>query len=709
MAIYKKNICVIITLYLLCNSIPNVFGQLSYPVSKKINQVDDYFGTKVSDPYRWLENDLSSETKQWVNTQQSFTENYLSKIPFRPLIKKQIEKLVNYPRYYSGFKAGEYIFFSKNNGLQNQSVYYYQKGLKGQPKVFIDPNTLSTDGSVSVVLDGPSYDKKYMAYHINENGSDWSTSYFIDIATNLKLNDKIIWRRDGSIGWAKDGFYYTGYPTPENGKELTAVAKNATVYFHKWGDSQSQDKFVYADTANPVMGLYVSTSEDEKKLFIVRVPGSLGWEVIGKKLDEETSTFKTLFKGYDYQYTILGNIGDTLFVNTNDGAGNFKIIKTIFSNTAKKNWQVVVPEKEQKLDYASMIDKKIITGYLVNATSKVYQYNTSGHLEFEPKLPGLGSTAGFGGFKSDKFVLYDYTSFTAPPCLYTYNLASGKSEIFKQSVFSRDLNNYETKQVFYPSKDGTKVPMFIVSKKGFIKNGNHPALLYAYGGFDISSTPFFWSYMYELLDNDGVLVVSNIRGGGEFGEAWHKGGMLEKKQNVFDDFMAAADYLVINQYTSRNKLAIMGGSNGGLLVGAVITQRPDICKVAFPEVGVMDMLRFQKFTSGVYWTSEYGSSDSLKQFQTLYNYSPLHNIKSNVSYPATLVITADHDDRVVPMHSFKFAATLQEKQTGTNPVLIRITTNQGHGASGSSLTKNIESMTDIFSFMFYNMGIEPNN
>ena len=709
MAIYKKNICVIITLYLLCNSIPNVFGQLSYPVSKKINQVDDYFGTKVSDPYRGLENDLSSETKQWVNTQQSFTENYLSKIPFRPLIKKQIEKLVNYPRYYSGFKAGEYIFFSKNNGLQNQSVYYYQKGLKGQSKVFIDPNTLSSDGSVSVVLDGPSYDKKYMAYHINENGSDWSTSYFIDIATNLKLNDKIIWRRDGSIGWAKDGFYYTGYPTPENGKELTAVAKNATVYFHKWGDSQSQDKFVYADTANPVMGLYVSTSEDEKKLFIVRVPGSLGWEVIGKKLDEETSTFKTLFKGYDYQYTILGNIGDTLFVNTNDGAGNFKIIKTIFSNTAKKNWQVVVPEKEQKLDYASMIDKKIITGYLVNATSKVYQYNTSGHLEFEPKLPGLGSTAGFGGFKSDKFVLYDYTSFTAPPCLYTYNLASGKSEIFKQSVFSRDLNNYETKQVFYPSKDGTKVPMFIVSKKGFIKNGNHPALLYAYGGFDISSTPFFWSYMYELLDNDGVLVVSNIRGGGEFGEAWHKGGMLEKKQNVFDDFMAAADYLVINQYTSRNKLAIMGGSNGGLLVGAVITQRPDICKVAFPEVGVMDMLRFQKFTSGVYWTSEYGSSDSLKQFQTLYNYSPLHNIKSNVSYPATLVITADHDDRVVPMHSFKFAATLQEKQTGTNPVLIRITTNQGHGASGSSLTKNIESMTDIFSFMFYNMGIEPNN
>ena len=704
---YNKSICAFIAFYLLFNTVTNVFGQLNYPVSKKINQVDDYFGIKVSDPYRWLENDAAPDTKLWVKTQQSYTEDYLSKISFRPLIKKQIEKLVNYPTYYSGFKAGEYIFFSKNSGLQNQSVYYYQKGLKGQPKVFIDPNTLSSDGSVSVVLDGPSYDKKYMAYHINENGSDWSTSYFIDIATNVKLKDKIIWRRDGGIGWAKNGFYYTAYPTPESGKELTAVAKNATVYFHKWGESQTQDKFVYADTENPNMGLYVATSEDEKMLFIVRVPGSSGWEVTGKKLDEENSTFKILFKGYDYQYTILGNIGDTLFVNTNDGAGNFKIIKTNFNNTSKENWQVVVPEKKQKLDYASMIDKKIITGYLVNATSKVYQYTTNGRLEFEPKLPGLGSTAGFGGFKSDKFVLYDYTSFTAPPCLYTYNLSSGKSEIFKQSVFSRDLNNYQTKQVFYTSKDGTKVPMFIVSKKGMVKNQNHPTLLYAYGGFDISSTPFFWSYMYELLDNDGVLVVSNIRGGGEFGEDWHKAGMLEKKQNVFDDFMAAADYLVANKYTSRNKLAIMGGSNGGLLVGAVITQRPDICKVAFPEVGVMDMLRFQKFTSGVYWTSEYGSSDSVKQFQTLYNYSPLHNIKSNVSYPATLVITADHDDRVVPMHSFKFAATLQEKQTGTNPVLIRITTNQGHGASGSSLTKNIESMTDIFSFMFSNMGIEP--
>lgn len=680
---------------------------MRYPESKKADQTDDYFGTKISDPYRWLENDNAPETKEWVNMQQGFTEKYFSKIPYRFLIKKQIEKLVNYPRYYSGFKAGEYIFFSKNDGLQNQSVYYYQKGLKGEPRIFIDPNTLSSDGSVSVVLDGPSYDKKYMAYHINANGSDWSTSYFVDIATNKKLADSINWRRDGSIAWAKNGFYYTGYPTPEKGKELTAVAKNATVYFHKWGEFQSHDKSVYSDSGNPNMALYVATSEDEKKLFISKIPGSTGWEVIGKNVGDEGAEFRSLFKGFDHQYTILGNIGDTLFVYTNDGAGNFKIIKTDFNKTSKENWSEVVPEKKQKLDYASMIDRKIITGYLVNATSKVYQYNTNGKLEFEPKLPGLGSASGFGGSKSDKFVMFDYTSFTSPPCIYTYDISSGKASVFKQSVFTKDLNSYETQQVFYASKDGTKVPMFIISKKGMVKNAAHPTLLYAYGGFDISITPSFLGSMLELLENDGVFVVANIRGGGEFGEDWHQAGMLDKKQNVFDDFMNAADYLVANKYTSRDKLAIMGGSNGGLLIGAVITQRPDICKVAFPEVGVMDMLRFQKFTSGVFWTSEYGSSDSVNQFKTLLKYSPLHNIKSNVNYPATLVLTADHDDRVVPMHSFKFSATLQEKQSGTNPVLIRITTNQGHGASGSSLRKNIESTTDIFSFLFYNMGIRP--
>jgi len=688
-------------------SLGNSFAQLKYPATKKVNQADDYFGTKVSDPYRWLEYDTAADTKRWIETERNFTENYLSKIPFRELIKKQVEKVINYPRYFSGFKAGEYIFFSRNDGLQNQAVYYYQKGLNGEPKVFIDPNTLSADGSVSVELDGPSYDKKYMAYHINKNGSDWCTSYFVEIATGQRLADSIGWRRDGGVAWTKTGFYYTVYPAPEKGKELTAVAKNPKVYFHKLGDSRVNDTFIYADTNHPDMALAVQTSEDGKFLFIYKFPGSLGFEVLGKKTDGANPDIKTLFKGYDYQNGIIGNKNDTLFVNTNDGADNFKIIATTFDNTSKENRKDIIPERKEKLDFASMAGDKIVTGYLINATSKVYEYNTNGILAFEATLPGLGTASGFGGFKSDRYVFYDYTSFTSAPGIYKYDLSTGRSELFKSSVYPIHLNDYETEQVFYHSKDGTKIPMFLVHKKGIKKDATHPALLYAYGGFDVSVTPFFASVFFELLKNNGILAVANIRGGGEYGEAWHKAGMLDKKQNVFDDFMAGADYLVNEKYTARNKLAIMGGSNGGLLIGAVITQRPDICKVAFPEVGVMDMLRFQKYTSGVFWTTEYGSSDHASQFPFLYKYSPLHNIKSNVQYPATLVMTADHDDRVVPMHSFKFAATLQEKQSGANPVLIRITTNQGHGASGSSLTKDIENYTDIFSFMFYNMGIAP--
>ncbi len=684
-----------------------IYGQLKYPVTKQVAQTDDYFGTKVNDPYRWLEYDTAADTKAWIQVQHDFTEAYLSKIPFRNTFAKQVEKIMNYPRYYSSFKAGEYIFFTKNDGLQNQSVYYYQKGLTGEPKVFIDPNKLSADGSVSIVLDGPSNNKKYMACHINRNGSDWSTSYFVDIASNTKLKDSISWMRGDGVAWAKDGFYYVRYPIPEKGKELTAVAKNPSVYFHLLGQQQKDDKFIYADTENPNLFLGVQTTEDEKFLFIYRIPGANGYEIIGKRIGDNTKDFIQIFKGFEFQNGIIGNSGDTLFVKTNNGAGNAKVIKTLFGKTDKENWQEVIPEKKQKLEYTSMIGNRIIAGYLVDATSKIYQYSTVGKLEFEPALPGLGTAGGFNGFKDEQYVFYDYSSYTSNPCIYKYDIATGKSEIFKQAKFSQDLSMYETEQYFYTSKDGTKVPMFLTHKKGIKKDGAHPTLLYAYGGFDISETPGFWSAMYALLENDGILAVANIRGGGEYGEEWHKAAILDKRQNAFDDFMAAADYLVTEKYTSRNRLAIMGGSNGGLLIGAVMTQRPDICKVALPEVGVMDMLRFQKFTSGVFWVSEFGSSDSASQFPALYKYSPLHNIKSNVNYPATLVVTADHDDRVVPMHSFKFAATLQEKQTGPNPVLIRISVNQGHGASGSSLKKNIETYTDIFSFMFYNMGITP--
>jgi prolyl oligopeptidase len=685
----------------------NAIAQLKYPVTKKVNQVDYYFGTKVSDPYRWLENDTAADTKGWVKEEQAFTEAYLSKIPFREAIKDRLQQIINYQRYRGGFKIGDYIFFSKNTGLQNQSVYYVQKGVTGEPRVFIDPNQLSKDGTVSLVLDAPSNDKKYISYHINKNGSDWSTTYIMDIAANKQLPDSINWMRGDGVAWVKNGFYYVRYPEPAKGMALTAIASHPKVYFHKLGDPQAKDEFIYEDTVNPNMGIGAQTTEDENFLFIYKVPGSNGFDVFGKRLGAGNNPIKLLFKGYDYQYNILDNRGDYMYVNTNDGAGNFKVVKVNFDNTDKAGWKTIIPEQKEKLESVTLTGGKIITSYLKDASSKVYQYNMDGKLEHEIKLPAIGSANGFGGYRNDNMIFYDFTSFTYTPSIFSYDLKTGKSALFKQSDSKIALADYETEQVFYPSKDGTKIPMFLVHKKGIKKDGSHPTLLYAYGGFDISITPSFNPSAYVLLENNGIFAVANIRGGGEYGETWHKAGMLEKKQNVFDDFIAGGEYLINNNYTTKDKLAVMGGSNGGLLIGAMITQRPDLFKVAIPEVGVMDMLRFQKFTSGVFWTTEYGSSDSSGHFPFLYKYSPLHNIHDNVRYPATLVTTADHDDRVVPMHSFKFAATLQEKQTGTNPVLIRISINQGHGASGSSLAKNIDLMTDIYSFIFYNMGITP--
>jgi prolyl oligopeptidase len=472
------------------------------------------------------------------------------------------------------------------------------------------------------------------------------------------------------------------------------------------GDSQANDKVIYAYPKDPKMGIGVQITEDEKFLFIYQFPGSNGNDLLGKRLDVPNDTVKMLFKGYDYQYSVLDNIGDDLIINTNDNAGNFKIVKVNYNNATVANFKVIIPEQKERIDNAAVAGGKIIVSYLKDASTKAYQYNTDGKLENEIKLPGIGSAGGFGGYRTDDVVFYDFSSFTYAPCIFTYDLKTGMSAPFKQSELKMNTADYETAQIFYPSKDGTNVPMFVIHKKGIKLDGSHPTLLYAYGGFDISITPYFSTTIFPLLENNGIYVVANIRGGGEYGEAWHKAGQLEKKQNVFDDFMAAADYLVNNHYTNRDKLAIMGGSNGGLLIGAVITQRPGICKVAFPEVGVMDMLRFQKFTSGVFWTADYGSSDNASDFPFLFKYSPVHNVKA-AQYPATLVMTADHDDRVVPMHSFKFAAALQDKQAGPNPVLIRININQGHGAAGSSLTKNIASNADVFSFMFYNMGITP--
>jgi prolyl oligopeptidase len=688
-----------------CSSKPE---PLKYPVTKKSEQSDNYFGSVINDPYRWLENDTSAETKEWVLQQQAFTEDYLSKIPFRGKIRDRYKVLLDFDKYYGAMHVGEYIIFSKMEGLKNQAIYYIQKGLDGTPSVLIDPNSMSEDGSVSVGIDGFSNDKKYMTFHVNKGGSDWQTMFVMELSTGKKLDDQLDWIKFGGAAWQGNGFYYSRYDKPTQGMELSAKNEFQKVYYHKLGEKQELDQVVYEDKANPQMYIFPQVTEDENYLFIYKSPGTDGTEVWYKDIKSGQKDFKLLLKGFEFNYGIVDHIGDKFLVNTNDGAGNYRVVLVDAKNPGKKNWKDVIPEKEERLEASMTAGGKLFASYLKDASTRIYQYDLDGSNEKAVSLPAIGSASGIGGYKDDTYAFYDFSSFTFPPCIYRYEIATGKSELFKKAVPNADLDDFETEQVFFTSKDGTQVPMFLVHKKGLKLDGTHPTFLYAYGGFSASSTPYYSTSKIILLENDGIFAMANIRGGGEYGEKWHKGGNLLNKQNGFDDFIAAAEFLVEKKYTSKERLAINGGSNGGLLVGAVMTQRPDLFKVAIPEVGVLDMLRFQKFTVGWGWTVEYGSSDSARYFPTLYKYSPLHNIKDSVEYPATLVMTADHDDRVVPAHSFKFIATLQEKQKGLNPVLIRIETNQGHGASGASLSKIIEEETDKWTFMFYNMGIEPN-
>jgi len=681
--------------------------KMDYPLTKKVTQVDDYFGTKVEDPYRWLENDTTAETKEWVLTEQKFTEDYLSKIPFREKIMKRYKEILNYPKYFSGIKVGDYILFTKNDGLQNQSVYYIQKGLEGEPKVFIDPNKLSSDGSVSVGFDGFSNDKKYVAYHINQAGSDWQAIYVMEIETQKQLSDKLDWIKFGGVAWRGNGFYYSRYDKPVKGTELTVKNEYQKVFYHKLGDPQEKDLLVYEDKQHPLMYIGASVTEDERFLLIYKSKGTDGVEIWYKDLTTGMKDFRIVFPGFDLNYGIINNIGDKFLVNTNEGAGNYRVILVDPAHPEKQNWKEIIPEKPERLESATMAGGKLFASYLKDASTKIYQYSPDGKPDHEVPLPSIGSASPITGFNDDTYAFYDFSSFTYPPSIFRYDLKTGKSELFKKAGIKVNIDDFETEQIFYPSKDGTLIPMFLVHKKGLKLDGSHPTLLYAYGGFNASSTPYFSNSKIILYENDGIFALANIRGGGEYGEKWHKAGNLLNKQNCFDDFISAAEYLVNKKYTCKEKLAINGGSNGGLLIGAVMTQRPDLFQVCLPEMGVMDMLRFQKFTVGWGWTVEYGSSDSLKYFPYLYQYSPLHQLKDGVEYPATLILTADHDDRVVPAHSFKFAAALQEKQKGPNPVLIRIEINQGHGASGASLSKIIESETDKWAFMFYQMGITP--
>lgn len=678
--------------------------KLNYPKTEKVNQVDDYFGTKVEDPYRWLENDTAENTKRWVDEQRKVTEGYLSKIPFRKQLAKRIEELINFPKYSSPFKIGDYTFFYKNDGLQNQSVLYFQKENQ-EPKVFLDPNTLSADGTAAMSLMGFSNDNKYVAYAINQSGSDWQTIYVMEIATQKILEDKLEWVKFSGAAWKGNGFYYSRYNAPVKGKEFSNVNEYHKVYYHKLGDNQAKDELVYEDEQHPLLYLNASVTQDERFLILYTSAGTSGSELFCKDLSAPQSKFNLLFKGFDYDYAVIDNVGDKLLVKTNNGASNQQVVLVDPKNSQKENWKVIIAEKPEFMENASTCGNKLFVSYLKDVATHVYQYDLNGTLEHEINLPGLGTAEGFGGKTKDQEFYYTYTSFVYPTSIFKYTIATGKSELFRKTEVKFDVNQYESKQVFFTSKDGTKVPLFIVSKKGLVLNGNNPTLLYAYGGFNVSVNPSFSAARIAFLEQGGVFVLANIRGGGEYGEAWHKAGMLDKKQNVFDDFIGAAEYLIKEKYTSSQKLAIQGGSNGGLLIGACMTQRPDLYKVCLPAVGVLDMLRYHKFTIGWGWVVEYGSSDSSSQFNYLYKYSPLHNVK-NLSYPATMVTTADHDDRVVPAHSFKFAATLQEKNTGTNPMLIRIDSKAGHGA-GKPTAKVIEEQADIYSFIFYNMAIEP--
>ena len=678
---------------------------IQYPKARKANVSDNYFGTKVADPYRWMENDTTKEVKDWVEAENKVTRDYLSKIPYRQAIHDRLTEIWNYEKYSTPMHKGKHYFYYKNNGLQNQSVLYKQDKPDGESTVFFDPNTLSKDGTVSLGGVFFSKDGTKMGYTISRSGSDWQEIYVIDVNSGKRTTDSIRWAKFTDIAWQGDGFYYSRFDEPVAGSTgLTAQNINQKIFFHKLGEPQPMDVKIYDDPARPKVGVGASTTEDETCVLIYATEGaSSGNELFYRKASEPNAAFKKINDGFEFNFSVVNNIGNKFLVLTDKGAPRYKLVLVDPENPAEANWKTIIPETGDVLQGVSQAGGKLFAHYMKDAASHIYQYDINGKMNREIIMPGPGTASGFDGQKKDKTIYYSYTSFTYPSTIFSYNIESGKSAIFRKPNVKFDPDDYESKQVFFPTKDGSQIPMFIVYKKSIKLDGNNSTLLYGYGGFNISINPDFSVTRMILLEKGGIYAVASLRGGGEYGEEWHKAGMLNKKQNVFDDFIAAAEYLVANKYTSKDKLAILGRSNGGLLVGACMTQRPDLYKVAFPGVGVLDMLRYHKFTIGYAWASEYGSSADSTQFKYLYAYSPLHNLKP-ISYPATMITTADHDDRVVPAHSFKFAATLQDKGTGPNPYLIRIDTKAGHGG-GKPTAKQIDEWADLWSFMFYNIGM----
>ncbi|WP_394227998.1 prolyl oligopeptidase family serine peptidase [Pseudoalteromonas spongiae] len=678
---------------------------LTYPETKKGEVVDTYFDTQVADPYRWLEDDMSEETAQWVKTQNKVTFDYLSQIPYRDKLKERLTKLMDYEKVSAPFKEGKYTYFYKNDGLQNQYVIYRQvEG--GEPEVFLDPNTFSDDGTTSLAGITFSKDGSLAAYQISEGGSDWRKVIIIDVETKKQIEDTLVDVKFSGLSWVgNEGFYYSSYDKPE-GSELSAKTDQHKLYFHKLGTKQADDKVVFGGTdaqKHRYVGGYVT--EDDKYLLISAAVSTSGNKLFIKDLSKPNSKLETILDHTNSDTQVIENEGSKLYLVTNLDAPNKRIVTVDAAKPTPANWKDLIPETENVLN-VSTGGGYIFARYMVDAISKVQQYDKSGKLVRDIELPGVGTAGGFGGEKEDKELYYSFTNYKTPGTTFKFNVETGKSEVYRKSGADFDPEQFESKQVFYKSKDGTEVPMILTYKKGLKLDGSNPTILYGYGGFNVSLTPRFSPTRAAWLEQGGIYAVANLRGGGEYGKKWHKAGTQLQKQNVFDDFIAAAEYLIAENYTSSEKLAVNGGSNGGLLVGAVMTQRPELFKVALPAVGVLDMLRYHTFTAGAGWAYDYGTAEQSKEmFEYLKAYSPVHNVKEGVEYPATMVTTGDHDDRVVPAHSFKFAAELQDKQAGANPTLIRIETNAGHGA-GTPTSKIIEQYADIYGFTLYNMGVK---
>jgi prolyl oligopeptidase len=677
---------------------------ITYPETKKENIKDTYFGTVVEDPYRWLEDDRAEDTKAWVKAENAVTQKYLAQIPFRKVIKERLTKLMNYEKYSQPFKEGDYTYFYKNTGLQNQSLLYRQKE-GGEPEVFLDPNTFSKDATTSLADISFSKDGSLVAYQLSAGGSDWTSVVVMHAADKSIIGDTLIDVKFSGIAWqGNTGFYYSSYDKPKEGSQLSGLTEQHKLFFHKLGTPQKDDQLVFGGAKTPRRYIGAGLTEDERYLIISAANSTSGNELYIKDLSVANSAIIPVVDNFEQNHSIIDNIGSKLYIYTNLDAPNGRIVTVDAADPKPANWKDLIKETENVLS-PSTGGGKLFANYIKDAVSMVLQYGMDGKLEHEIKLPGIGTAVGFGSKKKELELFYTFTSYVYPTTIFKYSVTTGQSEVYKKPGIDFDPSKYESKQIFYTSKDGTKVPMIITYKKGLVLNGKNPTVLYGYGGFNISLTPAFSTSIFVLLEQGGVYAVPNLRGGGEYGEKWHLAGTKLQKQNVFDDFIAAAEYLISTKYTSKDYLAIMGGSNGGLLVGATMAQRPELFKVAFPAVGVMDMLRYHKFTAGAGWSYDYGTSeDSKEMFEYLHKYSPVHALKAGGKYPATLVTTADHDDRVVPAHSFKFAATLQERQGGDAPVLISIQTNAGHGA-GKPTDKAIEEIADKWAFLFYNMGL----